>query len=144
MSLPEGLKQAAEIAANEVLVEWIDDVIADPAAAAEQLGTTFQEYLAPESLDEAEARRLLDDVKAWDRGGDDGPVARFARARFAAAMDIARALIAWTTEVGEVPEAVAPLEAELAALVDVVGGAIDEGGFDEETFDIEGLLSGKV
>jgi hypothetical protein len=146
MSLPEGVHQATAIAANEVLIEWLDAVIADPAAAAAELGTTYQDYLSPDSLSEADARRLLGDVAAWDPGTDDGThagaVQRYAQAQFAAAMDIARALIAWATDVGDVPPAVAPYATALAPLVDVIQGAIDEGGLDEEEIDLDAILGG--
>jgi hypothetical protein len=147
MSLPEGLQQATAIAANEVLVEWLDAVIEDPAAAAEELGTTYQDYLSPDILSEADARRLLGDLKAWDPGADDGThagaVRRYAEAQFSAAMDVARALIAWATDVGDISPAVAPYADELAPLVDVVQGAIDEGEFDADV-DIDAILGAPI
>lgn len=146
MNLPDGLKHAASVAAGEVLIEWLEMIVADPAAVLEgdELGSTYQGYLSPDLLPEAEARRMLGELAAWDPGADDGShagaVARFEQAQLAAGIDVARALIALATGAGRVPDPVAPHAPALAPLVDLVKQAIADQSFDEDGVDLQELV----
>jgi hypothetical protein len=148
MPLSQALRQAASISANEVLFEWLDAVIDDPLAVldGDELGSTFQDYLSPDMLPEADARRLLAELPAWDPGDDDGSharaVERYQQAQFAAAIDIARALIALACEIDRVPAPLANHVDDLAPLVAVVRRAIETGEFDEEGVDFDALIDG--
>lgn len=145
MPLPEAIRQATTIAAGEVLFEWLELASEDPLALLEgdELGSTFQSYLSPDMISEAEARRLTAELAAWDPGSDDGShagaVSRYAQAQYAAAIDIARALVSLACGLDRVPAGVRSHEQGLAPVVALVRRSIESGEYDEAT-DIEGLL----
>lgn len=147
MSLSEALRHATSIAANEVLFEWLDVAREDPVALLEgdELGSTFQGYLSPDILPEAEARRLLAEIEAWDPGSDDGShagaVARYQQAQLAAAIDVSRALVALACGLDRIPASLAGQVDELAPVVAIVREALATGDVDE-VLDIESLLDG--
>lgn len=141
MNLPEGLKHAVTLGANEVLLEWLPSVIEDPKAVIDgnDLGSTYQAFLDESSIQETDAHRMLGELAAWDTAGPGATVyAQLDATLLRAALEFARGLISLATGVGSVPAAVRPYEAELAPLVATVKQAIADGAYDDE--DVQSLV----
>jgi hypothetical protein len=142
MNAPEAVKHAAHMAANEVLIEWLESIAEDPQAVldGDELGSTYQNVLSAADMSDADARRMLGELAPWDPGGAGSTVERFEAALFKAGVDIARALIALACDLEGVSDAAKPFAAELQPLVDVLKEALEEGSFDEESLDLHALI----
>lgn len=135
MNLPDGIKHALQMGANEVFYEWLDLQADDPEGALASLGASYQEVVTPEMLTEEQAERYVADLAAWDDGSIDpshaARVERFVRLHCDAGIELARALIALATDTGDVPARVRSYEPALAPLVALLRTAIADGGFEE-------------
>lgn len=146
MNLPDGLKHAIEIGANEVFVEWLDTVIENPDAVIDgsDIGSTYQGVLSEKDLSEADARKLLADLAPWDRGGHAkthaGVIEDLEARLLAAGIEFAHGLIALATDLDRVPERVKPFVSELTPLVEELEQAISDGSFDEGAYDLHGTI----
>src|SRR5438093_5045835 len=98
MNLPNGIKHAVQMGANEVFLEWLDVRGDDPEEALASLGASYQEVTTPEMFTEDQARELVADLAAWDDGGVDpshaARVRRFETLMCNAGIDLARGMIA--------------------------------------------------
>jgi hypothetical protein len=132
VNLPEGIKHAVHMGANEAFLEWTCDPTEENL---ETLGSSYQEVVDETTISDADATRFIADLAAWDDGSvDDSHAARarrFERLMCNAGIDFARGLIAQAANVGAVPDRVKPYVAELSPLVEQLQRAL-EGDFDEE------------
>jgi hypothetical protein len=144
MNLPDGIKHAVQMGANEVFYEWIDLHGEDPDGALESLGASYQEITTPDMFNEEQARQLVADLAAWDDGSVDAShaqrVRRFERLMCNAGIEFARGLIAEATGEGAVPDRVKPYLPQLGPLVTALEESLDEGEFDEESFDLKSAI----
>jgi hypothetical protein len=132
MNLPEGIKHAVHMGANEAFLEWTCDPTEENL---ETLGSSYQEVVDETTITDEDATRFIADLAAWDDGSVDDSHAARAR-RFEALMcnagiDFARGMIAQAANVGSVPDRVKPYLPALAPLVSLLKQALD-GDFDEE------------
>ena len=146
MNLPDGIKHAVVMGANEAFNEWLFSAQDDPAGALETLGSSYQEVTTPDMFSEDDARRFVADLAAWDDGSvdasHDARVRRFEILMCNAGIDFARGLIAQAATVGAVPDRVKPYVSELAPLVAELKKAIAEGSFDDAAFDLNAAVWG--
>ena len=133
MNLPEGIKHAVHMGANEAFLEWTCDPTEENL---ETLGSSYQEVVDETTISDADATRFIADLAAWDDGSvDDSHKARarrFETLMCNAGIELARGLIARAANVGAVPERVKPYLGELTPLVELLKQTLDEGDFDEE------------
>lgn len=115
MNLPEGIKHAVHMGANEALLEWTCD---PTEGGLEALGASYQEIGADGDTT---------DLAAWD---DDG--AGFETLMVRAGIEFARGMIAEAANIGSVPDRVKPYMKELAPLVAMLRDALAGGDLDEE------------
>jgi hypothetical protein len=146
MKLPDGLKHAVEIGANEVFVEWLDIVVEDPEAVIDgtDIGSTYQGALSAKDLSEADAKKLLADLAPWSRDGNAkthaGVLEDLEARLLAAGIEFAHGLIALASDLDRVPERVKPFVGELTPLVEELEQAISDGSFDEGSYDLHGTI----
>ncbi|HUS33345.1 MAG TPA: hypothetical protein VMZ53_32805 [Kofleriaceae bacterium] len=139
MNLPDGIKHAVHMGANE-FVEWLS---VDPSEEElENLGATYQSVGEDAAPPDA-AKQYIADLKAWDDGDtSQSPGAKFESMMYTAGIEFARGLIAAAAGVGTVPDRVKPHMAELTPLVDELKTAFAEGSFDEEKVDLAAIIWG--
>ena len=115
MNLPEGIKHAVHMGANEAILEWTCDPTEENLG---HLGASYQEIGATGDTS---------DLAAWDDGGAD-----FETLMCRAGIEFARGMIAEAANIGTVPARVQPYMPELAPLVAVLRQALATGDVDEE------------
>jgi hypothetical protein len=144
MNLPEGIKHAVSMGANEVFIEWLDAIAEDPESVLDDLGTTYQGVMTPELISETDARRMIGELGAWNSAptptGHGALVTRLQELQVSAGIDFAKAMIALALGNDDVPDRVKPYEDELAPLVSELKQALADGSFDEDAFDIQGVI----
>ena len=144
MNLPDGLKHAVQMGADEVFLEWLDLSRDDPEGALASLGASYQEVFRPDRFPEDDVVRWVEDLAAWDDGaGFSSHAARVRRLEVLicnAGIEFARGMIAQATGEGEIPERVRPYLPELAPLVDALKRAIAAGTFDDSSFDLAAAI----
>jgi len=144
MNLPEGIKHAVSMGANEVFIEWLDAIAEDPESVLDDLGSTYQGIMTPDLITEPDARRMLGELAAWNTAplpaNHGALVERLQELQVMAGIEFARALIALALGNDDVPDRVKPYEDELGPLVSELKQALADGAFDEDAFDIQGVI----
>ncbi|MBA3459963.1 MAG: hypothetical protein H0T46_08375 [Deltaproteobacteria bacterium] len=140
MNLPDGIKHAVHMGANEALVEWLS---VDPSEEElESLGSSYQSP-GDDVVPPDEAKRYIDDLKKWDDGTvASSPGAKLNELIYAAGVEFARGIIAEGAKIGKVPTRAKPYMKELAPLVALMKEAMNEGSFDEEAVDLHAIIWG--
>jgi hypothetical protein len=129
MNLPDGIKHAVQMGANEAILEWTCDPTEDGLDA---LGTSYQ-AIGDDAANAADAKRFIADLAAWDDGTATGsPGAKFEQVMCKAGIEFARGMIAQAAGIGTVPARVKPYLAELAPIVAALKDLLDGGDFDED------------
>ncbi len=129
MNLPDGIKHAIQLGANEAFMEWTCDPSEDNL---EQLGASYQ-GIGEAAASEADAARYIADLASWDDGSVEGSGAtKFEALILKAGIELARGLIAGAANVGTVPDRVKPYMSELAPLVAELKNVLANGNLDEE------------
>jgi hypothetical protein len=146
MNLPDGLKHAVKMGADEVFLEWLDLSKDDPEGALESLGASYQEDFRPDRFAEDDVIRWVADLAAWDDGiGHPSHAARVRRLEVLicdAGIEFARGMIAQATGEGEIPQRVRPYLPELTPLIDELKRAIAAGTFNDSSFDLDAAIWG--
>jgi hypothetical protein len=139
MNLPDGIKHAVHMGANEAFMEWIFDPTEE---YLDTLGGSYQ-GMGADAVPAAEAKQYVADLKAWDDGKSaKSPGAKLDSLVYTAGIEFARGLIAAAANIGTVPPRVQPYMSELAPLVDELKTAVSEGSFDEEELDLAAIIWG--
>ena len=129
MNIPDGIKHAVHMGANEAFMEWTCDPSEDNL---EQLGASYQE-IGEDAATEADAARHIADLAAWDDASIEGSGAtKFEALMCKAGIEFARGIIAEAANIGAVPVRVKPYMRELAPLVAGLKKMLASGDLDEE------------
>ncbi len=129
MNLPDGIKHAVHMGANEAFMEWTCDPTEDNL---EQLGASYQD-IGEDAASDADAARYIADLAAWHDGSIEGsPATTFEALMCKAGIEFARGLIAEAAKIGTVPARVKPYMRELAPIVAGLKTMLANGDFDEE------------
>ena len=137
MNLPDGIKHAVHMGANEAFLEWIFDPTEE---YLDTLGGSYQGI--GDGAPDAQANAFIADLAAWDDGTSASPGAKLDALVYAAGIEFARGLIAVAAGIGATPPRVQPYMAELAPLVIELKRALSEGSFDEEEVDLAAIIWG--
>jgi hypothetical protein len=130
MNLPDGIKHAVQLGANEAILEWTCD---PTEAALDTLGASYQ-AIGDDAANAGDAKRYIADLAAWDDGTTTGsPGAKFEQLMCKAGIEFARGLIAKAAGIGTVPARVKPYMAELAPLVAALAEALGGKEVDEDS-----------
>lgn len=129
MNLPDGIKHAIHMEANQAFLEWPCDPTED---GLEQLGASYQ-GVGEGAVPDGDAERYIADLAAWNDGTVEGSGAtKFEALTCKAGLEFARGMIARAANVGAVPARVAPHVADHAPLVAALKQTLANGRFDEE------------
>lgn len=138
--LPEALRQALAIAANEVLIESLEMIAEDPADYLDSgsLGATYQSFIGADTFPAAQVQSWLVDLAPWTPATGE-PWQRLGTALELASQDVTRAVVHRATGAGAIPAVLAVHAPAFTKVSAALKQAIADGFFDEE--ELEGLVA---